>query len=247
MLLSRLFRMGASDYLDDNPMKMILSCIFHEAFWLNYHSGESRHVLHDAPWLGKLLVFEPADLLRSVCASIAPSSFTLLSNGYQWWHPPLRRCFLTLPRIWRLPKRLRKCIQVPPDSKWGDCRHQGLCFPIPSYSFSPLSPSHDSKWGDFRRSRALLSHSKLICAYSAVARCQDSGVPLYHESNLTGVASPDRATRQCVTLIYTSNDFRCALSVFQEPLYGLPLSAHIWQLSTDATWPYSCGAITFEC
>ena len=137
--------------------------------------------------------------------------------------------------------------QVPPDSKWGDCRHQGLCFPIPSYSFSPLSPSHDSKWGDFRRSRALLSHSKLICAYSAVARCQDSGVPLYHESNLTGVASPDRATRQCVTLIYTSNDFRCALSVFQEPLYGLPLSAHIWQLSTDATWPYSCGAITFEC
>jgi hypothetical protein len=45
-----------------------------------------------------------------------------------------------------------------------DCRHQGLCFPIPSYSFSQVSPSHDSKWGDCRRSRALLSHSKLICA-----------------------------------------------------------------------------------
>jgi hypothetical protein len=34
--------------------------------------------------------------------------------------------------------------------------------------------------------------------------------------------------------------------ILQEPLYGLPLSAHLWQLSTDATWPYSCGAITFE-
>ncbi len=57
-----------------------------------------------------------------------------------------------------------KCVSPPPDSKWGDCRHQGLCFPIPSYSFSQVSPSHDSKWGDCRHSRTLLSHSKLICA-----------------------------------------------------------------------------------
>ena len=51
-------------------------------------------------------------------------------------------------------------------------------------------------------------------------------VSLHLGSFLTGVASPDRATRQCVTLIYTSNDFRCALCVHQEPFYGLPFSAH---------------------
>jgi hypothetical protein len=79
MLLSRLFRMGGSDYLDDNPMKKHFSgkeksifslfwdgkkdfrrrrrfsCIFHVPFSLNSHSGESYLALHDAPWLGKLL------------------------------------------------------------------------------------------------------------------------------------------------------------------------------------------------
>jgi hypothetical protein len=140
-----------------------------------------------------------------------------LSSGEQ----PLARSDAKSPE--KATSRCPSCSQVRVSSAWFEMARlssfKGFAFPFPS---------------QYR--------------VSAVSRASPRlRVSLHLGSFLTGDASPDLVTRQCFTLIYTSNDFRCALSVLQEPFYGLPLSAHVWQLSTDATWPYSCGPITFEC
>jgi hypothetical protein len=69
---------------------------------------------------------------------------------------------------------------------------------------------------------------------------------IYEKCKVRLVVRGDRMTKKDDSGIGDFDDYDTQDPyILKSPFYGIPISASTWQLYTDATRPYRCGAILF--